>query len=220
MKAPINPNDLPVFEYRGQIVTDSRDVAAMLGKQHGHIMRTIDTMARHLSQSKIGLAEFFIKAHYKDMQDKPRPCYYLTQMGCEMVAHKQTGEAGTIFTARYVKAFHAMRDFIRERNSPEWQGARTLGQTIRQLETDAIKEFVEYARHQGSQNAGFYYANVSTFANRLAGVTDRDRATTEQTIELLMIEKAIARELRSGMEAGQEYREIYQDMKRAVERQF
>lgn len=220
MKASISPNDLPVFEYRGQIVTDSRDVAAMLGKRHADIMRTIDTMARHLNQRNFASVEFFTKAHYKDAKGESRPCYYLTQMGCEMVAHKQTGEAGTIFTARYVKAFHAMRDFIRERNSPEWQGARTLGQAVRQLETDAIKEFVEYARRHGSQNAGFYYANISTFANRLAGVTDRDKATTEQTIGLLMIEKAIARELRAGMEAGQEYREIYQGMKRAVERQF
>ena len=91
MKASISPNDLPVFEYRGQIVTDSRDVAAMLGKRHADIMRTIDTMARHLNQRNFASVEFFTKAHYKDAKGESRPCYYLTQMGCEMVAHKQTG---------------------------------------------------------------------------------------------------------------------------------
>lgn len=87
----IHLSTLPVFEYRGQIVTNSRDVAALIGRQHAHVMRTIGTMYKHLSQSNFGLADFFIKATYMDEQGKPRPCYYLTQMGCEMVANKAAG---------------------------------------------------------------------------------------------------------------------------------
>ena len=35
---------LPVFEYRGQIVADSRDVAELVGKPHRSILRQIRTM--------------------------------------------------------------------------------------------------------------------------------------------------------------------------------
>ena len=46
----IHLSALPVFEYRGQIVTNSRDVAALIGKPHFMIMRTIRTMETHFSQ--------------------------------------------------------------------------------------------------------------------------------------------------------------------------
>ena len=47
---------LPVFEYRGQIVADSRDVAELIGRPHRKVLRTIETMSKHLSETKIGLA--------------------------------------------------------------------------------------------------------------------------------------------------------------------
>lgn len=98
-KDMIQLSTLPVFEYRGQVVTDSRDVARMIGKRHTEVLRTIKTMCRHFSERNFASAEFFVPATYMDDQGKPRPCYYLTQMGCEMVANKQTGAGGTLFTA-------------------------------------------------------------------------------------------------------------------------
>lgn len=207
---------LPVFEYRGQLVADSRDVAAMIGRQHGHVMRTVHTMYNHLTQSKIGVSDFFIPATYKDSTGRSLPCYYLTEMGCEMVANKQTGEAGTIFTAQYVKAFHAMRDFIRERATPEWQETRSLGKEIRRMETDAIKAFVAYAEAQGSQHAARYYQSISSLANRAAGIIERNRAHVIELSTLLMVERAIEKEIRTGIEAGRPYKEIYQSIKEHI----
>ena len=189
---------LPVFEYRGQLVADSRDVAAMIGRQHKDTLRTVSTMCKHLTGRKIALSDFFIPATYKDSTGRSLPCYYLTEMGCEMVANKQTGEAGTIFTAQYVKAFHAMRDFIRE---------------IRRMETDAIKALVDYATAQGSQHAARYYQSISSLANRTAGIIERDKAHTVELSALLMVEKIIAQEIRTGIEAGRPYKNIYQSIK-------
>ena len=205
----LNLQTLPVFEYRGRIVADSRDVARMIGRQHAHVMRTINTMYGHLSQSNFGLADFFIKATYMDDQGKPRPCYYLTQMGCEMVANKQTGAGGTLFTAQYVKAFHAMKEFIMERNSPIWQDTRALTKAVRKQETDAIRELVEYATGQGSKHAVRYYTSISRIANKAAGITDRDRAHVEELTALMLIERVIAEEIRAGIAAGKPYKGIY-----------
>lgn len=204
---------LPVFEYRGQLVADSRDVAAMIGRQHKDTLRTVSTMCKHLTGRKIALSDFFIPATYKDSTGRSLPCYYLTEMGCEMVANKQTGEAGTIFTAQYVKAFHAMRDFIRERQSPIWQDTRALGKEIRRMETDAIKALVDYATAQGSQHAARYYQSISSLANRTAGIVERDKAHTVELSALLMVEKIIAQEIRTGIEAGRPYKNIYQSIK-------
>lgn len=203
---------LPVFEYRGQIVADSRDVAELIGRPHRKVLRTIETMSKHLSETKIGLADFFVPATYTDAQGKPRPCYYLTQMGCEMIANKQTGAAGTIFTAQYVKAFHAMKEFIMERNSPIWQDTRSLTREVRRIEADAIAELVEYANGQGATAAQWYYSTISRLANKTAGITNRDAAHVEQLTALVLIERVITEEIRAGIAAKKPYKEIYTDL--------
>lgn len=203
---------LPVFEYRGQAVADSRDVAALIGRQHFIVMRTIKTMSKHLTDNNFVVSDFFIPATYTDSTGRELPCYYLTQMGCEMIANKQTGAAGTIFTAQYVKAFHAMKEFIMERNSPIWQDTRSLTREVRRIEADAIAELVQYANAQGATAAQWYYATISRLANKTAGITNRDTAHVEQLTALILIERVITEEIRAGISAGKPYKEIYTDL--------
>ena len=209
--------ELTIFEHKGVPVADSREVAQMIGRKHGHVMRTIGTMCKHLTQSKIGFSEFFIPATYTDPTGRTLPCYYLTEMGCDMVANKQTGEAGTLFTAQYVKAFHQMRLFILERKTPIWKDTRTLCKEVRRRETDAIQRFVSHAQAQGSRNAFRYYSTLSTLADSTAGIADRDRATTEQLTALVMVERIIEREITYGIEAGAEYKTIYKNIKTSLQ---
>jgi Rha family phage regulatory protein len=103
-------NELTVFSRHGQLYTDSRDVAKMIGKEHKHLLRDIDGYISILGQSKIGLSDFFIRSTYTSSQNKQLPCYLITKKGCEFVANKLTGEKGVIFTAAYVNAFHTMED--------------------------------------------------------------------------------------------------------------
>lgn len=108
-------NELTIIDRSGVDVVDSREVAEAIGKQHAHLMRDIKNYCDILeksSESKIGLADFFIPSTYIDSQDKERPCYLLTKKGCDMVANKMTGEKGVIFTAMYVSAFEKMREKI------------------------------------------------------------------------------------------------------------
>ena len=208
-----SPPRLPVFEYKGKLVADSRDIAALIGRPHWIIMRTIRTMSKHLNDNKFVVVDYFIEATYIDEKGETRPCFYCTEMGCDMVANKQDGERGTIFTAQYVKAFHAMRSLLLERASPIWQNTRSLGKEIRRQETDAIRRLVEYATAQGSQSAGRYYTSLSRLADSTAGIADRDMATVVQLTSLLLVEKIIAQEISSGIEAEQPYKEIYCSIK-------
>ncbi len=212
--APVpTPAQLPVFEYKGKLVANSRDIAVMIDRPHWIIMRTIRTMSKHLNDNKFVVVDYFIEATYIDEKGETRPCYYCTEMGCDMVANKQDGERGTVFTAQYVRAFHAMRSLLLERASPIWQDTRSLGKEIRRQETDAIRQLVEYATAQGSQNAERYYTSLSRLADSTAGITDRDKAQVVQLTTLLLVEKIIAEEIAVGIEAEQPYREIYQAVK-------
>ena len=110
-------NDLTVFNHNGQLYTDSRDVAAMVGKQHKNLIRDIDGYSKIMEEKgklKIELSDFFVKSTYTSAQNKQLPCYLITKKGCEFVANKLTGEKGILFTATYINAFHKMEDTIKQ----------------------------------------------------------------------------------------------------------
>lgn len=93
---------------------DSREVAEMVGKEHHKLLRDIQKYNEYLSKSNFGLADFFKESTYIDSQGKSRPCYQITKKGCELIAHKMTGEKGTIFSAAYINRFHEMEDALRD----------------------------------------------------------------------------------------------------------
>ncbi len=210
------PLQLPVFEYRGKLVADSREVAPFVEKDHAHLLRDIRRYIKVMTESEnpnLDSRSYFIEASYMSEQKKSLPCYYCTEMGCEIIAHKMTGDRGIIFTAQYVKAFHAMRALLLERASPIWQDTRSLGKDIRRQETDAIKRLVDYATAQGSRNAARYYTTLSKLANHTAGIVERDTAQVVQLTTLLLVEKVITKEIVAGIEAEQPYKAIYQAIK-------
>lgn len=135
-------HELRVFNYHGKMVADSREVAEMVGKQHGHLMRDIAgyiEIMKKSTESKIGVSEsadlrikasestdlkikvsdFFIQSTYKDATGRTLPCYLLTKKGCDMVANKLNGEKGVLFTVAYVTAFEDMREALANPQTPE-----------------------------------------------------------------------------------------------------
>lgn len=104
--------ELKLITFNNRIVADSREVSLMTKKDHSHLLRDIRSYLEVLGKSNFGLAEFFIEGYYNDDQGKPRPMFYLTKKGCDMVANKMTGEKGILFTASYVTKFEEMEKQI------------------------------------------------------------------------------------------------------------
>ena len=111
--------ELTIKNYNGINVTDSREVAEMIGKKHAHLMRDIQGYEKVISENpKLDSQNFFIKDTYKvEGNNKTYDCYLLTKQGCEMVANKMTGEKGILFTAEYVQAFNKMEEHIKKQIS-------------------------------------------------------------------------------------------------------
>ena len=140
--------------------------------------------------------------------------YHLNeQQATLLMTYLKNTEQVRTFKKELVRQFYAMRDFIRERQSPIWQDTRALGKEIRRMETDAIKALVAHAEAQGGQHAARYYQSISSLANRTAGVVERDRAHAVELSVLLMVEKVIAQEISTGIEAGRPYKDIYAGLK-------
>ena len=110
---------------QNKMVIDSREVAEMVDKRHSDLLRDIDTYIQYMENGKLrdglksGVSEFFIKESYVS-EDGGRSYrkYDCTKKGCELIAHKLTGQKGTIFTARYIDRFHEMEKTLKTGRMP------------------------------------------------------------------------------------------------------
>lgn len=105
----------------------SYEVATMMNKDHWEVLRMLEgyepqkgSKSRRvigiipiLTNHNIVVSDYFIKGTYKDSTGKENKYYECTKLGCDMLANKLTGEKGIIFTARYVKQFNDMEQYIK-----------------------------------------------------------------------------------------------------------
>lgn len=88
---------------------------------------------------------------------------------------------------------------------------RAEGKMIRKVETDAIKDFIEYAKENGSQSSERYYMIITKATNEILGINkgQRDSLTAEQLDHLAMVERVIANALTTGVKKEMNYKDIY-----------
>lgn len=106
-------NNLTIINQNGKLVTDSREVADMVDKQHKDLLASIRSYNEHLLSGHFRPEDFFIPSTYQDSTGRTLPCYLLTKKGCDMVANKMTGEKGVLFTATYVTKFEEMEKSLK-----------------------------------------------------------------------------------------------------------
>jgi hypothetical protein len=151
--------------------------------------------------------------------------------GFVFLAMGYRGQKAAAFKEAYINEFNRReKEIIRlqaivssNRLNTEWQEARTAGKLIRRDETDAVKQFVEYAAGQGSTNAIRYYTNITKMTNaELFDITQkveniREACDASQLGTLVTVDKIIARALTGDMADGIPYKKIYLNVKEKVQ---
>ncbi|WP_076231905.1 Rha family transcriptional regulator [Clostridium botulinum] len=102
---------------KANLTLDSREVADMVDKQHKNLLADIRKYEEFLTSSKVSSLDFFMKNTYQDVKGEQRPNYQITKKGCEFIAHKLTGQKGTLFTATYINRFHEMESTIKQQQT-------------------------------------------------------------------------------------------------------
>lgn len=107
---------------------DSRKVAEIIEKEHGHLMRDIRRYVGVLDQHPdLDSASFFSPSTYVNENNQSYPSFLLTKQGCEMVANKMTGEKGILFTASYVSRFNEMEEIMQQAEKQPQTSTLLLG---------------------------------------------------------------------------------------------
>lgn len=195
-------------------VCDSLQVANNFGKRHKHVIRNIEKIIAE--QPAQNWARCFKKTTYADAKGEQRPMYYMNRDGFTFLVMGFTGQKANEWKWKYINAFNRMESIIREKQTPAWQESRQTGITTRKKETDAIKRLCKYATMQGSKHPERLYTAYTKLANKAAGITTRNAATSLQISILTVAESIIAQTIDSGIEENKPYKEIYQDCKKKL----
>lgn len=218
-----------VYIHHEIAVCDSLQVAEKFEKEHKDVLKRISNLLnfeKGVAQKCADPTEracsklsrpMFVKSSYIHPQNKQRyPKYYMTRDGFTLLAMGFTGQKALEWKLKYINAFNRMESIIRERQTPAWQESRKTGITTRKKETDAIKRLCEYATMQGSKHPERLYTAYTKLANKAAGITTRNAATSLQISILTVAESIIAQTIDSGIEENKPYKEIYQDCKKKL----
>ena len=204
-----------VYLKKDEAVCDSLVVAEKFEKQHKSVLRAIEKIIKDSPAQNC--ARCFKKTTYKDEQGKPRPMYLMNRDGFTFLAMGFTGKKANEWKWQYIKAFNSMETFLQEKKSSAGIEARENSKVSRRAETDIIKEFVQYAKNQGSQNADKYYMNYTRMVNNALGIKDRELATIRELNCLTLTEGILEHCIREGMEESRPYKEIFGSCKERLE---
>ena len=159
---------------------------------------------------------------------RPTSFYFLNeQQTVFLVTLMKNSEVVLDFKDMLVKEFFRMKkalalSMINQKNK-EWDELREAGKLTRREETDTIKEFIEYAKGQGSQSAEKYYMNISKMENSALFVLEqkfpnlRNVLSGQQLHIISTADIAVAQALKDGMEQKLHYKDIYQLAKERIE---
>lgn len=129
-------------------------------------------------------------------------------------------------TKSFFKQRKMLATLLSQKTNADWLEKRRLGKIERRIETDTIKEFVEYSKSQGSKSSSKYYMAISKMQNKTLFNFDyitqkypniRDIAQGFQLDTLKMADRIVAKAIREGMDQLLSYKEIYAVCKERVE---
>lgn len=105
----------------------SLEVAEMMGRTHKKVLESIrlyisqmeEVERRRGTGTEKGWLRYFNESAYTAGNGQEQPCYNVTKIGCEFLAHKLKGVKGTEFTMRYIDRFHEMEEEIKVPKLPD-----------------------------------------------------------------------------------------------------
>lgn len=201
-----------VYLKADDVFTDSMVIANGTENQHKSVVAILKKY--HKDFEEIGQLKFSDLKSTNPKGGRPTKVYWLNEeQAMLLVTYLDNNEIVRKFKRNLVHQFVEMRKFIAERHTEAWIETRRQGKLTRKSETDMIQQLIEYAKEQGSEHANMLYLTYSKLANKLAGIKGRNNATVRQLNNLSIFENIILEMIRSGMEAGLNYKQIYRECK-------
>lgn len=119
-------NTIDVHAQGGILVTTSRNVAQVFGKEHKNAIRDIREIIESNSDEEFGRLNFELSS-YRNEQNKEQPEYLLTRDGTMLLIMGYTGEKALALKTAYIKRFNEMEQALKS------QAERASSDQVQQL---------------------------------------------------------------------------------------
>lgn len=206
-----------------ELLVDSNLVSKKFGMKHKDFINTANKVIEKIESLRGDVAPPKYYKERRTYRGNEYDVYLMTREFFSLVSMRLTGKTAFEWQVKFNQAFYEMeRRLLKvETNASdiEWNASRLIGKTARRNETDAIKEFVEYATNQGSKSAKFYYKHITNAAYKALGLMAqrnpklRDEMGIYELSELMLAERLAASKLKEYMKLKRDYKDIYESVK-------
>lgn len=208
-------NDLVILK-KDDVFTTSEVIANGTNSSYRSVQRLIEKYQKDLSE--FGQVRFEITSVKYKRGSNDKKVYLLNeQQTTLLMTYMKNTMIVREFKKALVKEFFEMRKFIMERHTAEWVESRKQSKLNRKVQTDAIKELVEYAQANGSKNSNRYYAIYSRLADKVVGIQNRNEAHISQLNILSVVESIMSSTIHECIAKNMEYHEIYKVCQKKLE---
>lgn len=212
--------DLIVMQ-KNNIYTTTLIIAENLDMKHEHVIKML---------KKYEEIEILSRFEIRKLSTKGRAIvdYMLTEEQALILVSLMRNTTKVVeFKIKLVRSFIHYRklasQLLSQKQNVDWVQARSNGKVMRRECTDAIQEFVAYAKDQGSKSADKYYMSLSRMEVRGLFIMEqrypnaREVMSMRQLNLIEMADEAVAVSLRESIDKGLPYKECYQEAKKRIE---
>ena len=128
-------NDLLTIS-NGQPTASSRDIAEHFGKRHDNVLRDIENLKKDL----LNFEEMFFDTEIPDSYGRPQRAYLMNRDGFTLLAMGFTGKEALEWKIKYINAFNAMEQELR---NPKPMTANEMFSLQAQINLDNEREIKE-----------------------------------------------------------------------------
>lgn len=199
---------------RNDVFTNSKVIAEGTENQHESVVAIIRKYEKDICE--------FGKLEYSDLKSgkrgQPEKIYYLNEEQATFVITLLRNSKTVVkFKKELVRQFYAMRKFLLDKQSKQWNDTRLANKENRLKETDVIKMLVDYAKEQGSTHSDKLYLTYTKLAKSIIG-GNRDTVSVTDLNNLTLVESIILQTIRIDMSMNMPYKDIYKDCKDRLDR--
>lgn len=217
---------------RNDIVTDSQIIARALSMKHNKVMHIVDNFLMDYpdlrGNQKLPKTSEWIRLEERHYRGKDflvavmnRECFSLLVMRFET---KKAREMQRAFNQAFYSMEKALLKAQLNQTNQGWLIARHQAKEARRLETDVIKEFVDYATAQGSAKAHFYYKHITDATYKCLQLVQDKKPKLRETLDAMELSLLVAaegvaqRSLKHHMATGEHYKVIFELVKDDIEK--
>lgn len=147
---------------------------------------------------------------------------FITEEAVYNLAFRSNKPEAKLFTkwvSQVLKQIRINGYYIATDKDEQWLGARDNSKNVRRAETYSIKEFVEYAKTQGSSKPEKYYIHFTNLVRNKLGIPKglkREDMSQEMLLKILGLEVVIGMKLPSLIDHHTPYKQVYQEIKKLI----